>query len=162
MLMSASLIIAFMLLGFAAVIVEAFVPAGGIIGLLGVAAVITSIVFAFIESAGFGTGMLAVAIILGPVCLLLAFHFFPRSPVGKLLILKSSQEQAQGYTSFTPEKYLELKGKEGVAITTLRPSGMARIENAKYSVVTAGDMIATGEKIKVTAVEGSRIVVRKV
>jgi membrane-bound serine protease (ClpP class) len=48
-----------------------------------------------------------------------------------------------------------------VAVTTLRPSGMARIEGVKYSVVTGGELIEKNQPVRVVKVEGSRIVVKK-
>jgi len=56
----------------------------------------------------------------------------------------------------------ELVGAEGVAQTTLRPSGMAEIDGKRLDVVAESDMIERGSAIQVIAVEGSRIIVRKV
>lgn len=52
-----------------------------------------------------------------------------------------------------------LEGKHGKAVTTLRPSGRARIGNASYSVETEGLFLEEGTPVKVLYVQGSRIVV---
>ena len=56
----------------------------------------------------------------------------------------------------------DLLGKEGIALTVLRPSGTAVINNERLDVVTEGDFIDQNTKITVIKVEGVRIVVRKV
>jgi membrane-bound serine protease (ClpP class) len=52
-------------------------------------------------------------------------------------------------------------GKRGVAATTLRPAGIARIEGARVDVVTDGEYVEAGEPVEVTRVDGNRIVVRR-
>jgi membrane-bound serine protease (ClpP class) len=48
----------------------------------------------------------------------------------------------------------------GVALSNLRPSGMALIAGKRVDVVTEGNMIEKGAPIKVVALEGLRVVVR--
>ena len=55
-----------------------------------------------------------------------------------------------------------LVGKNGLALTTLRPSGRATIEGRVYSVETEGTYVEEGAALAVTAVQGSRIVVTPV
>jgi len=43
----------------------------------------------------------------------------------------------------------------------LRPSGMAVIDGKRLDVVAESGMIAAGSAIKVIAVEGTRVIVRK-
>ena len=81
----------------------------------------------------------------------------PQTAAGKRMILSHSQTNA---AAVAPA--LELVGAEGVAQTTLRPSGMAEIDGKRLDVVAESDMIDRGCAIKVVAVEGNRIVVRKV
>ena len=96
-----------------------------------------------------------------PVFIVLYFRFFPRSPVGRWLISQDRQDAEKGYSSFTPEKYTDLIGKEGTTLTILRPVGMVRIDGQKYSAVTGGEFIEKDKTIKVVKVEGSRVVVRQ-
>ena len=64
------------------------------------------------------------------------------------------QTQKGGVAS---DDYSHLLGKTGKAITDLRPSGTAEIEQNRYSVVTDGEYIDENSDIIVAAVEGSRI-----
>jgi membrane-bound serine protease (ClpP class) len=57
--------------------------------------------------------------------------------------------------------YTYLLGKNGIALTELRPAGTAIIEEGPFDVVSEGTYIKRGEDITVIMVNGSRIVVRK-
>ena len=100
-------------------------------------------------------------LVLVPVFIVLYFRVFPRSPVGRWLISQDRQEVSKGYSSFSPEKYVDLIGKEGTTLTVLRPVGMVRIDGQKYSAVTGGEYIEKDKSVKVVKVEGSRVVVRQ-
>ena len=52
-------------------------------------------------------------------------------------------------------------GKSGVTTTALRPSGNAEIDGVKLNVLSDGEFIAEGERVKVVSVEGNRILVRR-
>jgi membrane-bound serine protease (ClpP class) len=59
------------------------------------------------------------------------------------------------------DEYAALIGKTGTAITTLRPSGRARIDGKIYGVETEGSFTEDGRAVKVIHVSGSRIVVEE-
>jgi membrane-bound serine protease (ClpP class) len=148
--------------GVLALILEVFVPAAGIIGIAGIGSIIASVVIAYQRLGNLiGSIYLAVVLVMVPVFIVLYFRFFPRSPVGRWLISQDRQEPEKGYSSFTPEKYTDLIGKEGIALTILRPVGMVRIDGQKFSAVTGGEFIDKDETVKVVKVEGSRVVVRQ-
>jgi membrane-bound serine protease (ClpP class) len=50
-------------------------------------------------------------------------------------------------------------GRTGKAITLLRPSGKAMIDDRRYDVVTRGEFLDKGTPIRVVSVKGARIVV---
>ncbi len=155
-------LIALLGVGFVAIFIELFVPAAGLIGAAGVITMIVSTVLAYAyHGKTTGTVFLACLLLGTPAVLWIGLKAFPRTFVGKRLILGKTFGAEEGYTSYTGEKYEGLTGKEGVAVTTLRPSGMARIGGVKYSVVTGGDLIEKNQPVRVVKVEGSRIVVRK-
>ena len=150
-------------IGFVAIFLELFVPAAGVIGAAGIISMIVATVLAWVyHGRAAGTVLLACVLLGIPFVLWIGFKVFPRSFVGKRLILGESQRKESGYTSYTSERYDDLTGKQGIALTTLRPSGMVKIEEKKYSVVTHGELIEKDERVRVVKVEGSRIVVRKV
>lgn len=148
--------------GLFAIVVEIFVPAMGLIGAAGGIAIVAAVVTAFVEhGAGAGMAAFVTALVAVPAVLALLFRAFPHSIVGRRLILKTM-------LGHNPETSLEdsiaaldtLVGKEGLAVTDLRPSGTAIIENRRLSVVSAGEYIAKGATVQVMKAEGSRVVVR--
>lgn len=64
----------------------------------------------------------------------------------------------QGYVS--NDVQTDLEGKIGVAQSTLRPAGVARIDDQFVDVVTEGDFIEAGTPIVVVRVVGGRNIVR--
>ncbi|MFW6137863.1 MAG: NfeD family protein [Spirochaetota bacterium] len=148
-------------LGLAALFLELFIPALGIIGAAGVVGMIIGTVMAYRQyGSTLGTVFLAGVLVGTPALIIIGLKVFPRTFAGKLLILKESQDRQAGYTSYDTGKYKTLEGKQGAAVTALRPSGMVMIDGRKYSVVTSGELIEKDTPVKVIKVEGSRIVVR--
>jgi membrane-bound serine protease (ClpP class) len=67
-----------------------------------------------------------------------------------------------GTTGTEESAYRKFLEKEGVAKTDLRPAGVVLVDGQRVDVVTEGAMIEVGARVKVVAVEGNRIVVRRV
>ena len=84
--------------------------------------------------------------------------------MGKRVILKPAVEKPgqRGDAGVAQDDYNFLLGKKGVAITELRPSGIAEIDNKRYSVVAQGELIADDSPIEVVEVAGNSIVVELV
>jgi membrane-bound serine protease (ClpP class) len=54
----------------------------------------------------------------------------------------------------------DLVGRDGVAMTDLRPSGTALVGEERVDVVTEGEFISQGSPLRVLRSEGYRLVVR--
>jgi membrane-bound serine protease (ClpP class) len=67
-----------------------------------------------------------------------------------------------GDADATEQGLRALLHKEGAAVSDLRPSGVAQIEGNRVDVVTRGEMIAQGDRVRVRQVEGNRVVVERV
>ena len=149
-------------IGFIALFLELFIPAAGVIGGVGIICMITGTVLGYRYLGRVpGSIFLAGTLIGTPIMIVIGLKLFPKTFVGRKLILSQSQEKESGFTSYTEDMYEGLTGKTGTALTTLRPSGMVMIGSKKYSVVTSGEMILKGREVRVIKVEGSRIVVRE-
>jgi membrane-bound serine protease (ClpP class) len=74
------------------------------------------------------------------------------------LLLSSNLHREQGFIS-APER-ADLIGREGVAVTDLRPSGTADVGGERLDVVTEGDYVAQGSRVTIVRAEGYRHVVR--
>lgn len=141
------------------------IPGFGIAGISGILLVIASLFLSLIggrpfldfEIISMAIIQLAAAITGAFVLILLLAKFLPKSTVFNKLVLSTSTSADRGYVS-NPD-YKSLIGKEGVALTTLRPAGTAEIDGQKYDVVADSEYIKNGTKIKVLKTEGMRVVV---
>ena len=155
------LAVCLLLLGIAVILLEFFIPAFGLIGAIGAASVIGSIVLAFRISSTAGSIFLVSTLVAVPVLMMVFFRLFPRTIFGKKLILGKRFERDEGFASYTDEKYEGLNGAAGTAATDLRPSGIVVIDGKKFSAVSSGEYIEKDKPISVIKTEGSRIVVRE-
>lgn len=111
-----------------------------------------------------GEGTVALYAVLGLTALLIViiivfFNHFEKTWIGKLFTLGQRSTTKAGYVS--NDVLEDLAGKEGVAHTTLRPAGIAKINGNLVDVVTEGDFIDAGSPIVVLRVVGGRNIVRK-
>ncbi len=146
------------ILGVVLLLVEAVFPSFGIIGLIGVTAIVSSVVLTA-STAEEGLRLLATAALFSVLILLLALRFLKRTGLWSRLVLQFSETKDQGYVG--PADMTYLLGEVGVALTPLRPSGTAVINGERADVVSEGGFIAQEAAVIVTAVEGTRVVVRE-
>lgn len=75
------------------------------------------------------------------------------------LSLKAVMSKEDGYLGVDPELVL-LKGKKGIAVTTLRPSGKISIDGKNFDALAETGMIDKGTNIVVTRVETAQLYVK--
>jgi len=148
-------------IGLIAIIVEFFVPAAGIIGIIGVGSIVGSIVIAYLDY-GILTGFafLLGALILTPLIIIFYFKIFPKTIFGKKLILNANQSHDLGFTSFSQDLYKDLDGCSGIVLKEMRPVGIVEIEGQRFTAMTNGEYLEQGSRIKVFKVEGNKIFVK--
>jgi len=145
-------------LGVLCIFGEAFLP-GGVLGVLGGLLIGTSFVGAyyywqfsayfFLFSFGF--------VVAGILAYILAIRLLPKTGVGKLIFLGTTQK---GYDVSVADEQ-DLIGKEGVALSFLRPTGVAQIEGKRVNVVTEGEFIEKNTRIRVYDLKDNYLVVRR-
>ena len=152
-------IIVLFVTGIVFIFVEIFVP-GGIFGLSGALAIFGSIFFCFKNYPSAALYVLFLELVFAGIAIVLALKFLPKTKFGKYVILSRKESKKEGFVSH--DSLDDIKDKEGIALTLLRPAGKARINGEKFDVVTEGDYIRKNEKVKVVMVSGKKIVVRKI
>ena len=147
----------FQFAGLIVIMAEVLLPSGGILTIIALGLLGYSIYLVF-TGISFDAGVMIVVAdaILLPIIAFIGFRVLARSS----LSLQSSLKRSDGVVSYD-ETLSELVGKEGVALTNLRPSGTVKVDKQRIDVVSRGDFIEKGETVKVLKVEGSRIVVGK-
>ncbi len=102
---------------------------------------------------------ITIGIIGGLIGLVLMFRILIRTEFWKKITAPGGQYHEDGYdTSLGLES---LVGKQGQAATDLRPSGWVNISDQRIFVVTEGEFVTKDAPVKILAVEGNRVVVRK-
>jgi membrane-bound serine protease (ClpP class) len=145
--------------GVGLIVSEIFLP-GGVVGTLGVIALIGSLVLAWkhLSSTGFIVTLLIIPVA-GAVAWTLALRVLPKTRLGRGVFLGTTQK-GMNVLSGSAQEYTSLIGKRGTAHSYLRPAGVAEIEGRRVDVVTEGEFVAAGTPVEVLRLEGSHLVVR--
>jgi len=136
---------------------EIFVP-GGVLGVVGGLALIVALIVGFVAFPGYGLYVAVGILILVGVAIFLWIKLFPNSRMGRKMTVMHDMSSSKA----TEDGLAALLGKEGEALSELRPAGFALIEGRRVDVVAEGRMIATGTKVRVIEVEGNRVIVAKI
>ena len=144
------------LIGILVIIAEIILPSGGILSILAAGLFGYSLYLVFTQlSTSAGMAFVIADLILIPILVYFGIKFLAKSPV--TLRTKLSREDGVTAQSQDQNHYL---GRQGLAITDLRPSGVAKINEERLDVVTQGEYIEKQTKILVIAVRGNQIVVK--
>ncbi|MGH7457755.1 MAG: NfeD family protein [Longimicrobiaceae bacterium] len=142
------------------------IPGFGIAGVLGIAAVVASIFLSMIGSfptaSDFATAAAVIAVSVVAVTFI-GWQLARRLPADRRargVFLTESTSRESGYASSDARP--ELVGREGVALTDLRPAGSGRFGDERLDVVSDGPWIEAGAPIRVLHAEGYRHVVQRI
>jgi membrane-bound serine protease (ClpP class) len=147
------------IVGAGLLVLEVFSPSFGIFGILGLGAILGSLVMSSFSTINIIISFV-IAILVTLAGLIVLIKYIDRAGPMKRVVLNDATTSDLGYVSNVTRE--ELKGSTGEALTVLRPSGSALINEERLDVVSEGGYIEQGRKIKVISVNGSRIVVREV
>lgn len=150
--------VALFVIGIILIVLELFLP-GGITGAIGLVAVLASLFMASGNVVNMAISILIALTASILVSILFVKVFGRKMNFFKKIILTDSTNTEKGYVS--NQNRVELIGKHGVALTDLRPSGTALIDDERVDVVTEGGFINKGTTVKVIKTEGARVVVRE-
>ena len=147
-----------LILGLIFLVAELFHPGFGAFGVLGLVAFGLDIL---ISSKTVAQGLLftALAAIIVLIFLIIGARLIVKGKMPKKLVLKEENGGTEGF--YAMEDNTALLGKQGTAVTVLRPSGIACIGGERADVVTAGEFIEKDAPLRVVEVEGGRIVVAR-
>ncbi|MGH7507952.1 MAG: NfeD family protein [Gemmatimonadales bacterium] len=154
-------------LGLLALGVEVFIiPGFGVAGVLGILAIVGSMVLAMMGAAPTSGDVAQALAVLGASLFITAAVIYawvrhlPSSGRFRGLLLQGSVQRSDGFVS-APTRG-DLVGLDGVALTDLRPSGTARVGDERVDVVSEGGFIPEGSRVRVVQSDGYRHVVRTV
>ncbi len=163
-------------LGVALVLVEVlfFAHSTIVFGVIGVALILASLVWAMIDRYPDqpvvpSTNMLltpmmnlTIALIASIIVIALLARYLPRTSFYRRFALLAANPSGP---SFSAPREFETglpiaPGAEGIAVTTLRPSGKAKFGDRVIDVVTGGEFISAQTTVIVSEIDGMRVLVR--
>ncbi|MFM8468775.1 MAG: NfeD family protein [Limisphaerales bacterium] len=165
--------VALFVVGIALVVLELFFfPGTLVLGLTGFALVLVSLVMAMVDLYPGAPSLptlpqlavplndLALAAIGAIVAILILSRVLPRTSLYPALVSQgASAMQTQAAIAATQQQRL---GQVGVALSPLRPGGKAQFGDDILDVVTEGDLIEKGRKVRVIGSSGHEVVVEAV
>ena len=145
-----------MLVGCVVLVLEVFIPSGGLLAVLSAAAFIASIVIAFQRGPVTGFSFLMTTVVAVPLVLVLAFHFWPKTKIGRAFLGELPRDE----DVLPDDPHRALVGRVGVARSKMLPSGAVEIDGQMVDAVSQGQAIEPGQNVVVTEVRANRVVVR--
>ncbi|MFH2138862.1 MAG: NfeD family protein [Candidatus Omnitrophota bacterium] len=157
-------------IGIALLLLEIFViPGFGVTGVMGILFIFTGLILTLVKhpftfpsfELQTAFNIVSYSFITSFIILILAFKFFPKTPLWKRIRLDARETKEMGFQTKTlPEQFSV--GKIGKAKTMLRPAGRATFDDQVIDVITQGDFIKKDEPIKIVKIEGNKIFVEKI
>jgi len=144
-------------LGSGLVILEAFIPGFGVAGIGGVILEIAALRCCWLLHGTVPTllALLGVLLLIG-LAIFLSYRSAMNGRLSKSHLVLNDTEAAAEAAS--PDHWV---GKDGVAVTALRPAGFVEVSGTRLSAASAGDFIEKGAPVQITGVEGNRLVIRR-
>ena len=141
-------------------VIELFTPGIGVAGATGLLSLIAVIVMQL----GWGHPqvalyIIAIALLLIILGLVWVIRSMQRGRLSKSFLVLNERSSGTSVPDVASAKE-DLVGKTGIAISTLRPAGIAEIDGKRIDVISAGTFIEKGEAITVIKAEGMQILVR--
>lgn len=153
--------------GLVALMVEGFVlPGFGVAGMLGIGLIAGAVVLALVGGGATSGDVFNAFAVLGTAVVITGAVFaawirhLPNSTRWRGLLLTDAVHREEGYLSAPTRE--DLVGGQGVALTDLRPAGVAEVAGERLDVVSEGEFIAAGAPVTVVRSDGYRHVVRVV
>ncbi len=151
-------------IGAVALVIEvAVVPGFGVAGIISFLSIGSAVYLAMLGNIPTWPDVAEAGVVMIAVAALVAAGIFtivrnmPNNSRLKGVFLNASTRKDEGYIAASPRD--DLIGLEGVALTDLRPSGTAHVDGERLDVVTEGDFINKGARIRVIRSDGYRHVV---
>jgi membrane-bound ClpP family serine protease len=151
--------LAALLVGLGLVIIDGKLLQHGTLASIGTILVLAGLV---IPTGNWLTGTLvAFAWVIGLALSPLSLKVLPKRDWLEKIVLKFVMTKEAGYSSLN-RAYRELVGREGSALTDMRPAGTVQIGDGRFSAVTEGHWVKKGSRVRVLSVDGVKILVETV
>ena len=142
-------------LGLGLAFLEVFFPTAGILAFFAAAAFLGAILLGFHYGSSLGLTITAAVVIGIPLLISLAFRLWPRTSVGKAVLLDAPKAE-----DVLPDDHLRrqlkgLIGRLGRAKCRMLPSGVVAVDGQTLDAMSEGMVIEAGQTVRVIKVESS-------
>jgi membrane-bound ClpP family serine protease len=162
--MDNNLVLAYILivLGLLLMGAELVLPAQGMSFVLGVSSIVVGIAMIFASSTSQGLVTLVVAAIVVPMVGWLILHYWPKTPMGKKMVLSAAEDDATVANMPVNLELEQLRGRYGKTVSALRPAGTVDFDGRRVDTMSEGVMINPGVWVRCIDVKAGRVIVRQV
>ena len=156
-------VVTLLLLGLGVMVLEVFVPSGGILGFVSILALVAAVATAFLEQgATAGMAALAVVVLAVPSVLAVAFRWFPETPLGRR-VMPPAPEAADVLPDLERRRHVrDLVGHSGRTTSELLPWGRVEIDGETVEAMSEGGPIEAGAVVEAVGVQAAALIVRPV
>lgn len=160
-----NLTLGFILIGIALVltVAEFLLPTGGVLLVLAGCADLVGLVMVFYYGDRYlGFALLAVEAIVLPLLGALFVYVWPRTPMGKRMIVQSVADDST-LAALPANLELEaLRGRIGRVVSILRPAGAVEFDGRRIDCLSEGMMIEPNSWVRCIDVKAGKVIVRPV
>ena len=142
--------------GIVLIVAEFFIP-GMICGIVGGLSLVVGCVYGVYQFPEYAFFIVVIYVIGSVFAILAGIFLFPRSPVGKRMVLAEGLDADVNWVSDVSDD--TLIGQTGESFTPLRPSGTITVNDRRVDAVTNGDYIDKGATVRILEVHGNRVIV---
>jgi membrane-bound ClpP family serine protease len=141
---------------------ELLLPTGGILFVLGIGALIGGVAMTFAYEPTHGLILLIAVFIIVPIAGPLLLHYWPRTPVGRRMVLTGPDDDAAVATMPVNLELEPLRGRHGKTLSPLRPAGVTDFDGQRVDTLSEGPLIEAGRWVRCIDVRAGRVIVREV
>ena len=150
-----------LVIGLMFLIAELFIPSGGVLGILSAVSLLAAIAIAFSHSVPAGLIFLVIVVIALPISVGVGLTLWPHTYFGRKMTLPAPEPQDVDPATATDRELYALVGAVGRTLTQLHPSGLTEINGRRVDTMAEGMIIDADTLVRVIAIKGSNVVVRK-
>ena len=116
----------------------------------------TGVVFAWMHhGTGFALGMTAIVLAIIGTAVWLSYRSAMKGRISKSPLILRDQAKAE-----EKKDSAQWNGREGIAVSAMRPGGFIEIEGRRLNAASEGEWIPKGARVTVTGAEGDHLTVK--
>lgn len=151
----------FLALGLGLLIVEVFIPSGGLIGVCSAACLMLCLWYAFSQSLAMGAAFMLIDLVALPLTAMGAFSLWSRTRLGRRFFLQppAPEEIEVSHADHHLEPLVDQLGR---ALTPLRPCGHIEVDGRRADALAEGGFVPGGCTVRVLRIRSGQLIVRGV